>query len=205
MYFQTVCTELSEAGSRVQISVLIARSGFLGSPIPGRKRFPSDPQYHYHHGSTSPLVLQRFYHQQNQHIFHPHHHNFNSYPVHQSLTRQSSTDSSSETQKQDDSSGVSKKRFASYIKFHLGGGDSRSRNLPPPRPIRRASPGPTSHYPAPSQSPDPPPRHNRGSSTPADTGTPGPGSSPLLVRRSFLDVSPVRRGFVEGSPSLSRR
>ncbi|XP_023713863.1 dual specificity mitogen-activated protein kinase kinase 7 isoform X2 [Cryptotermes secundus] len=183
----------------------VVGSGFLGSPIPGRKRFPSDPQYHYHHGNTSPLVLQRFYHQQNQHLYHHHHNlNLNSYPIQQSLTHQSCTDSSNETQKQDDSSGVVKKRFASYIKFHLGGGDSRSRNLPPPRPIRHTSPGPTSRYPPPSQSPDPPPRHNRGSSTPADTGTPGAGSSPLLVRRSFLDVSPVRRGFVEGSPSLSR-
>ncbi|XP_069696444.1 dual specificity mitogen-activated protein kinase kinase 7-like isoform X2 [Periplaneta americana] len=189
----------------------VVGSGFLGSPIPGRKRFPSDPQYLYHLGNTSPLVLQRFYHQQNQHLHHQnnhhhhhhHHHHLNSYPNQPSLPHQSSIDSN-ETQKQDDSSGVVKKRFASYIKFHLGGGDSRSRNLPPPRPLRHASPGPPSHYPPPSQSPDPPPRHNRGSSTPADSGTPGAGSSPLLVRRSFLDVSPVRRGFVEGSPSLSR-
>nr|CAD7587985.1 unnamed protein product [Timema genevievae] len=159
----------------VQISAQTFLSGFLGSPIPGRKRFPSDSPHHIHsRGNTSPLVLQRFYHQQSQH-YPPSSHN-------------------SQSSEQAGGGEVVKKRFASYIKFHLGSGESR-------RSLQPATGRPAS------QSPDPPPRMHRGGSSGLATegGTPTPGSSPLLLRRSFLDMSPMRRGFVEGSPGLSRR
>lgn len=51
----------------------------------------------------------------------------------------------------------------------------------------------------PSQSPEPPPRYNRFTSQGEESG------SPLPMKRGFLDHSPLRKGLVEGSPSLSRR
>ncbi|GLG97080.1 Dual specificity mitogen-activated protein kinase kinase hemipterous [Gryllus bimaculatus] len=195
----------------------VVGSGFVGSPVPGRKRFPSEPpayqQYHHNHGNSSFLVLQRFYHQQNQHLqhqnnhhhlhHHHHHHHLNNYPLqHQSSLTHQSPSPESNGEKLDEAgstNGVGKKRFASYIKFHLGGGGDSRRNFPPPRPSRHGSP-------VPSQSPEPPPRLSRMSATNTpESGTPIHGSSPLMMRRGFLDVSPVRRSFAEGSPSLSRR
>ncbi|XP_063232168.1 serine/arginine repetitive matrix protein 1-like [Bacillus rossius redtenbacheri] len=175
-----------------------ARSGFLGSPVPGRKRFPSEAARHL--GSTSPLVLQRFFHQQSHHR--PDVHPGQLSPAHRSSTEQGAKPPGCVVG--DLNGGAVKKRFASYIKFHLGGGDSR-RNPPLARPGRHASPGSPAHCPRASQSPEPPPRLSRVSSVSSEGGTPQPGSSPLLLRRGFLDVSPVRRGFAEGSPSLSRR
>lgn len=35
------------------------------SPLPLRNQFPTDEQQ-YNHGNTSPIILQRFYHQQKQ-------------------------------------------------------------------------------------------------------------------------------------------
>lgn len=183
---------------------MIIRSGFLGSPIPGRKRFPSEPPHQQY--NTSPLVLQRFYH---QHLpLQNHQHQLNNYPIQQSsYPHQQISDISNDSPKLEDSnasSGVVKKRFASYLKFHLGGNEAR-RNLPPSRPHRHASPGPAPncHYSPASQSPEPPPRLNRVTGNSLDGAVAM--SSPLSMRRNFLDVSPVRRGFVEGSPSLSRR
>lgn len=69
------------------------------------------------------------------------------------------------------------------------------------RSSRQPSPGPVGHLRLShsSQSPEPPPRLNRFPSQGQECG------SPLPLKRGFLDHSPIRRGLVEGSPSLSRR
>ncbi|XP_049804792.1 dual specificity mitogen-activated protein kinase kinase 7-like isoform X2 [Schistocerca nitens] len=186
----------------------VRRSGFLGSPVPGRKRFPSEPPQQ-QYCSPSPLALQRFY---QQHMpLQNHHHQVNSYPTMQPALapHQLNMEAADDSSKLDDSngsSGVVKKRFASYLKFHLGGSESR-RNLPPPRLSRNISPSPGAasvrQYSPARQSPEPPPRLSRISANSLDGGAAG--SSPLTVRRGLLDVSPVRRSFAEGSPSLCRR
>ncbi|XP_047102363.1 dual specificity mitogen-activated protein kinase kinase 7-like [Schistocerca piceifrons] len=186
----------------------VVGSGFLGSPVPGRKRFPSEPPQQ-QYCSPSPLALQRFY---QQHMpLQNHHHQVNSYPTMQPALapHQLNMEAADDSSKLDDSngsSGVVKKRFASYLKFHLGGSESR-RNLPPPRLSRNISPSPGAasvrQYSPARQSPEPPPRLSRISANSLDGGAAG--SSPLTVRRGLLDVSPVRRSFAEGSPSLCRR
>ncbi|KAL0275774.1 UNVERIFIED_CONTAM: hypothetical protein PYX00_003529 [Menopon gallinae] len=100
---------------------------------------------------------------------------------------------------------TNKKKFSSYLKFHLAAGkdESKRNNVLPPihRNSRGASPSPISniHFPQSSQSPEPPPRLNRLPPQGQESG------SPLPMKRGFLDHSPIRRGLVEGSPSLSRR
>ncbi|KAJ1520563.1 hypothetical protein ONE63_003675 [Megalurothrips usitatus] len=107
----------------------------------------------------------------------------------------------SENLKGDESSNLVKKRFTSILKFNIGGSNnctnrcpSSPGRLPLPGPTRHASPGP------PPPSPDPPPRLSR---LGLSDGTSS--SSPLAGRRGFLDVSPVRRGVLDSSPSLPRR
>ncbi|CAH0385184.1 unnamed protein product [Bemisia tabaci] len=140
-------------------------------------------------GSTSPLVLQRFYHQQQQQQ-----HSFRSSSV--SPSRRFGPEPTNSIEESTPNNG--KKRFASYLKFHLGGGSKEdSRLFPPLRSSRQPSPAPC---PTP---PSPPPRLNRQFSNPLDKNP-----SPLLLRRGYFDSppspAPVRR-FGEGSPSLSRR
>lgn len=222
----------------------------MNSPVPGRKRFPSEPPQPIHKetcqpGNTSPLVLQRFYHQQQQiqqqlhqqlqhqqqqlhqqiqqqqlqhqqqllnqtqnqnhnHTLHHHHyhnhHSLSSYPQSLSPGLQMPTEPV-ENFKGEESSNSGKKRFTSILKFSLGGSNNSTSSspsspgrMPPPRPTRLASPGP------PPPSPDPPPRLSR-----MGLSDETPSSSPLAGRRSFLDVSPVRRSVLDGSPSLPRR
>jgi len=186
--------------------------------VPGRKRFPSEPPHPNHRepnpfGNSSPLVLQRLYHQQQQQQIHPQQQNVNHvmqqyhnhYPAGTYSTAQSSkmqiSNDEPDNAKEEESSNLGKKRFTSYLKFSIGGSNNSVSNSPscpsriaPPRPARHASPGP------PPPSPDPPPRLSR---LGLSDGTQS--YSPLVGRRSFLDVSPVRRGVLDVSPSLPRR
>lgn len=186
--------------------------------MPGRKRFPSEPPQPHHRepsqfGNSSSLVLQRLYHQQQQqqqqlhqqnlnHVLpqYHNHHQAGTYSPAQSTHHQISNDEP-DNAKVDESSNLGKKRFTSYLKFSIGGSNNSVSNSPsspnrivPPRPARHASPGP------PPPSPDPPPRLSR---LGLSDGTQS--YSPLVGRRSFLDVSPVRRGVLDVSPSLPRR
>ncbi|XP_054272040.1 dual specificity mitogen-activated protein kinase kinase 7-like [Macrosteles quadrilineatus] len=80
-------------------------SGIMPSPIPTRKRF-QDPLP----GNTSPLMLQRFHHQQSQH--------------NRSTSVSPCRQYTSETVKLEDSG--NKKRYSSFVKLQVGG------SLPPP-------------------------------------------------------------------------
>ncbi|XP_075227600.1 dual specificity mitogen-activated protein kinase kinase 7-like [Lycorma delicatula] len=192
----------------------------LDSPLQARKRYPFDgvttfssqnqsSPYHYQtntylqtqaqnnhttshhpsnynafiHGSSSPSALQHFHHQQQFQTQPQQPPASHSYPVthHRSTSVSPCRQYTSEGIKVEDNNG--KKRFSSCVKVHLGSA------LPPQRISRHSSPGP----PAPSSSPDPPPRHNRV-------------ASPLVIRRNYLEsVSPVPTRRDNGSPSLSRR
>lgn len=210
---------------------LLRRNKFNGSPLL-RRRYPQESSFvsssncnnTYGTENTSPLVLQRFYHQ-SQHL----NNHLSSYPNTSSHYRYvavkgiSTADVMAVRNRRwfdfrsaslspsrryltesvkliDESKGLEenthdgpKKRFSSYLNFHLN----------PTKDVRRNSP-PTVPSPAP---PSPPPRYNRlssNSSSPANIP-----SSPLMMRRNFYDNpdSPVaaRRLFMEGSPLLSRR
>ncbi|XP_065200843.1 dual specificity mitogen-activated protein kinase kinase 7-like [Planococcus citri] len=152
--------------------------------------------------NTSPLVLQKFHYQPNYNL----NNHLPSYPITSSHYRSASLSPSrrylTESVKFTDESKIlegnnqngSKKKFSSYLKFHLN---------PTTEDVRRSSP-PTVPSPAP---PSPPPRYNRlssNSSSPANFP-----SSPLMMRRNFYEPpdSPLasRRLYIDGSPLLSRR
>lgn len=136
------------------------RQSPISSPLPLRKHYHTpvtDHQQYSHTNNTSPILLQRFFHQQKQ-------------------LQAAAAQTENEANK-DDHNG-SKKRFASHIKLQLVGDRSSLRS---PR----------------HQSPEPPPRLSRGSST--DSSIIVNNQSPLALRRNFLDASNA------ASPSLSRR
>ncbi|KAK6620850.1 hypothetical protein RUM43_011146 [Polyplax serrata] len=186
-----------------------------------KKRFPCPEPPPYISGGPT---FQRIWHQPKPPTYM--HHHFHSYPTNQVLNHHplenksesyqspireafySNPQSSPHSQlsKNSDYNYVDcKKRFSSYLKFHLGGGKEepkKSSELPSfHRSSRQPSPGPVGHLRLShsSQSPEPPPRLNRFPSQGQECG------SPLPLKRGFLDHSPIRRGLVEGSPSLSRR
>uniref|UniRef100_A0A1B6CC85 Uncharacterized protein n=2 Tax=Clastoptera arizonana TaxID=38151 RepID=A0A1B6CC85_9HEMI len=149
----------------------------LSSPLSNRKRYTSEVTHP--HGNTSPLVLQRYFHQQSQH--HSPQSHFRSTSV--SPCRHYTSEN---TKAEDSSNGGVKKRFSSFVKLQVGGG------LPPT---------------GPPHSPEPPPRHNRAS--PLLFRRHGnyiesvsPITSPSPVRRVFPESnSPsLPRRYVQPSP-----
>ncbi|XP_060525167.1 dual specificity mitogen-activated protein kinase kinase 7-like [Cylas formicarius] len=125
-----------------------------GSPLPLRSSHFQTEEPASYCGNTSPVILQRFYHQRKQ----------------QQLLK--------EAEEERAKTDVGKKRFASYIKMQLTGGDRSGRS--------------SRH-----QSPEPPPRLSRG----------GDGQSPLALRRAFLEShapnSPsLSRRYVSPSPPV---
>ncbi|KAG8298690.1 Dual specificity mitogen-activated protein kinase kinase 7 [Homalodisca vitripennis] len=103
-------------------------SGMMPSPIPTRKRYPDNTPPP---GNTSPLVLQRFYHQQSQH--------HSSYPTsHRSTSVSPCRQYNSEGVKLEDSG--TKKRFSSYVKLQVTSSPAPHSPEPPPRHNRVASP-----------------------------------------------------------------
>lgn len=188
---------------------------YSGSPSPllHRRHLPesyvtNNGNYNSSYGSenTSPLVLQRFYHQQNQHL----NNHLSSYPNSSSHYRSASLSPSrrylTESVKKSDESRVSssseenaqdtmKKRFSSFLKFHIGSGIADD--------TYRRSPPSTVPSPAP---PSPPPRLNRHFSNNSSSGNMS--SSPLMIKRTYYDNpdSPLAaRRILEGSPLLPRR
>ncbi|XP_046669559.1 dual specificity mitogen-activated protein kinase kinase 7-like [Homalodisca vitripennis] len=96
-------------------------SGMMPSPIPTRKRYPDNTPPP---GNTSPLVLQRFYHQQSQH--------HSSYPTsHRSTSVSPCRQYNSEGVKLEDSG--TKKRFSSYVKLQVTSSPAPHSPEPPPR------------------------------------------------------------------------
>lgn len=150
---------------RTNLSDRLMNDGFwsspVSSPLPIRKHYQNSPaidQQYNHSAGTSPILLQRFYHQKKQY-------------QQQAAAAQSEIDGN-----KDDGGG--KKRYASHIKLQLVGDRCTMKS--------------SRH-----QSPEPPPRLSRGSSTENSLVTSN--QSPLASRRNFLEASSA------ASPSLSRR
>ncbi|KAK5650520.1 hypothetical protein RI129_001549 [Pyrocoelia pectoralis] len=143
--------EMTDCSSPLQIRKVggeSRRQSPGGSPLPLRNQIQGSQEHIY--GNTSPIVLQRFYHQQKQ---------------------QQKAQEAEEAAKDD----LGKPRFASYMKLQLSGDRS----------------GRSSRH----QSPEPPPRYNRGASA--------ENQSPLSARHGNSLASPsLSRRYISPSPPV---